>query len=263
MHCPKDITYKEIDLAEAKKIMLNILNEFDKVCKEHGLIYWLTAGTLLGSVRHQGFIPWDDDIDIAMPRDDYDKLISVRFPSHLFLQNKCTDPRVRHYYTKIRDINSLFIEEQEKGKDVGYHQGIFVDVFPVNFVSALVFPLYPAIHRFIRGVFSNRRFYAKWFDSDLKLIAIKLLNRFHQKNNMVILEGLDTLDSNLKDVRKYDVFPLTDGLFEGKKYPIPNKYKVYLTRFYGGDYMELPPEEQRQIHRHKIYIKSQKCEKKY
>lgn len=249
--------YEEISLDEAKKVMFNMLIEFDKICKKNNLTYWLTGGTMLGAIRHKGFIPWDDDIDLSMPRDDYERLRTIELPSNWFLQNKKTDSNFKQYWTKIRLDDSLYIENQELGRDIKYHQGIFLDIFPINFIDTKIFFLYPKIQHLIGGVLSNRRFYSKFLQRDLKLDAIRLLNLFHSKNNDVLIESLDTLDNNLKDVKKNDVFPLTQREFAGGYFPTPNNSHNFLTRFYGSTYMELPPEKERAIHNYKIYLKRQ------
>ena len=250
---------QEITLDEAKKIMLNILVEFDRVCKKHNLTYWLTAGTLLGSVRHSGFIPWDDDIDIGMPREDYEKLKNIELPKNMFLQNKSTDPTFRQYFTKIRLDNTLFIEEQEKGKKIEYHQGIFIDIFPFSFIDETIFPFYSYIRYYIYGVFSNNRFYAKWMNRDLRIYAIKILNLFHNNKNAIAVYGPESLTGSVHHaINKNDIFPLDNGKFEGYSFPIPKNSNFALQKHFGKDVMEIPPENskwRRMMHHYKIYIK--------
>jgi len=124
---------KEISLDEAKKIMLDTLIEFDQICKENNLTYWLFFGTLLGCVKESGFIPWDDDIDVMMPRHDFEKLDSLKFPNHIFFQNRKSDQNYKKDYSKLRINDTRYIELEEKDKNINYHQGIFIDIFPVNF----------------------------------------------------------------------------------------------------------------------------------
>jgi lipopolysaccharide cholinephosphotransferase len=83
------------NIEEAQKVMLSLLEAFDLLCKKNRLAYWLDHGTLLGAVRHHGFIPWDDDLDVTMPRDDYEKFLEVakqELPENIFLQTKISDP---------------------------------------------------------------------------------------------------------------------------------------------------------------------------
>lgn len=109
-----------------------ILDVIHQVCTEHGLRYSLAYGTLLGAVRHKGFIPWDDDIDLMMPREDYEKLLVIwnqSAPKGYILQNTRTDPDFTQNFTKIRKDHTTFLQgESEREKH--YHKGIFVDIFP-------------------------------------------------------------------------------------------------------------------------------------
>lgn len=114
-------------------VELEMLQRFDEVCKKHGLTYWAFYGTLLGAARHQGFVPWDDDIDLAMLRDDYERFQAVapyEFTDPYFFQNSYTD-RIIWPFSKIRDSRTTGIEFRDL-KDV--NQGIFIDVFPLDSV---------------------------------------------------------------------------------------------------------------------------------
>lgn len=113
-------------------IELSLLAELERVCEKYGLVYYADGGTLLGAVRHQGFIPWDDDIDVMMPRPDYEKLKevgSIEFQSPLFFQNVYTDDAFYHI-TKLRHSGTLGLEHPEMRN----HQGIFLDIFPLDAV---------------------------------------------------------------------------------------------------------------------------------
>lgn len=121
----KKVWYKEIC----------ILQEFDTFCKKHGLIYFVDYGTLLGAVRHKGFIPWDDDIDVSMPRPDYIRLLEIapsEFKEPLFLWNTYSDARCSAF-SKLMDLNTAAVEYPDK---ILYsHQGIFIDIFPLDAVN--------------------------------------------------------------------------------------------------------------------------------
>lgn len=109
-----------------------ILDVIDKICRDNNLRYSLAYGTLIGAVRHKGFIPWDDDIDLMMPREDYEKLLSVwesQAPKGYILQNSRTDPDFTQNFTKIRKDGTTFLQEESE-RTKNYHKGIFVDIFP-------------------------------------------------------------------------------------------------------------------------------------
>lgn len=112
------------------EVELAMLAEFDRVCEKYGLRYCADGGTLLGAVRHEGFIPWDDDIDVVMPRPDYEKLKEVsadEFSKPFFLQNIYTDSEF-YLITKLRHSETLALEYPEKRNN----QGIFIDIFPLD-----------------------------------------------------------------------------------------------------------------------------------
>ena len=125
--------YKVSQLRKVQIKQLTILKEIDRICKKHHIEYWLDGGTLLGAVRHRGFIPWDDDIDIAMKASDlkqFETIAKKELPTWLFLQNRQTDPYCKEDITKIRDLNSLYIEYSDTFNQP-YEMGIFVDIFPM------------------------------------------------------------------------------------------------------------------------------------
>jgi lipopolysaccharide cholinephosphotransferase len=124
--------YSQNNLRDCQLKQIDILNEIDRICKKYDIHYWLDGGTLLGAVRHKGFIPWDDDVDIAIDCEDLKKFIEVapdELPENLFLQSPKTEPNVKEKIVKIRDLNSLFIEKSDHFIN-DYVKGIYVDLFP-------------------------------------------------------------------------------------------------------------------------------------
>lgn len=120
-------------LRKLQLTQLEMLKAVDKFCAEHGLKYSLYGGTLLGAVRHKGFIPWDDDLDICMPREDYDKFIDLwqhDAPTGYVLQNKENTPEFTQSFTKIRKDHTTFLQPGDE--QVSYHTGIFIDIFPFD-----------------------------------------------------------------------------------------------------------------------------------
>lgn len=124
--------------AEMKKVWafeLDLLNEFSKVCTKHGLKWFIHAGTLLGAIRHKGFIPWDDDIDVVIPRSDFEKLSILgpqEFKQPYFYQTEGTDRLFARNFARLRNSKTTAIQEWEKDFHYPYNQGIFIDIFPMD-----------------------------------------------------------------------------------------------------------------------------------
>lgn len=119
------------------KIELDMFEAFIQICENHGLNYYILGGTLLGGVRHKGFIPWDDDIDVGMMRDDYEKFIKfakTELSDRFFLQTVETDEDYYYGITKIRANNTSAILYSEWEQQFPFHQGIFFDIFPIDAV---------------------------------------------------------------------------------------------------------------------------------
>ena len=116
-------------------IELDLLMEFDRVCKKHGLKYYAVFGTLLGAIRHNGFIPWDDDIDVCMPRDDYEKFLQLsdEFEEPYFLQTPHTDPG--YYYSLAKLRNSRTTGFSDIRGCFGFNSGLWIDVVPIDYVN--------------------------------------------------------------------------------------------------------------------------------
>lgn len=224
--------------------LLKVLDHFDSICKEHAIPYWLSSGTCIGAARHGGFIPWDDDIDVEMLRDDYLKFLKVfKEDDDYVLQTYENDLFYTEPFPKLR-YKKIEISEGDFDKKYTYH-GLFVDIFVMEPA-----PLVPAaICHFFYG--AMRHFSFKINTSNKLLVfAYKLWKCFNVwlvKFNRLLFGHVwkDTLRhtfgvGKVKKVRKRDeIFPLTNLEFEGKKYPVPGNYDMYLKRIY-GDYMKLP-----------------------
>lgn len=124
-------------MKEVWAVELDLLNELTRVCKKYDLKIYACAGTLLGAIRHQGIIPWDDDIDVAIFREDYMKLCEVaakEFKTPYFFQTEYTDPGSLRGHAQLRNSQTTAILESERGKRT-FNQGIFIDIFPLDAVS--------------------------------------------------------------------------------------------------------------------------------
>lgn len=234
--------------------MLDILMEVDRICRKHGIEYWLSSGTLIGAVRHGGFIPWDDDLDIEMMRPEYERLMAVlpgELPGNLALQTHETDPSYFFYYAKVRDRRS-FLSEGNDYDRIWRERGIYIDIFPLEKQ-----PL--CVHRLTERTVGHM--YKIWRTSTNDSVAIRQVMRcFHFNRRFVfpilrticrlcptdvITSGMGIPYHNPRYAR--DIFPLSTMKFEGVDFPVPHDADHMLRLMY-GDYMQLPPEETIVVH---------------
>ena len=247
-------------LRKAQLIMLDMLIEFDAICKKHQLQYWLDSGTLLGAVRHQGFIPWDDDIDVSMPIEDYNKFLKIansELSSEIFFQTSQTDKCFKFEYIKLRSNKARIVEFHEKDKQINYHQGVFIDIFPMlaieNTAENKVF--YDNTLKAIRDVSSISLHTPDGKDDPLQradlITALKHKHKGWKINKSKVIYGGEMPDvAAWFDIEK--IFPLSTIEFEGHSFPAPNNSDHYLDAIYHFNYKELPPENKRVIHAHSI-----------
>ena len=237
---------------------LSILKVIDDICRKHDLKYWLDGGTLLGAVRHSGFIPWDDDIDIAMDYQDMKRFAEVapkELPEGLFLQSPETDPHVKEQMVKVRDLNSLYIEKGDNFVD-DYVKGIFVDIFPFEAHPDMPKSL---LKRLAKGITKSNsilhhphtyslRAFAEffWFGGKLLLYQavwtlLKLVLPSSRYANIPKMNGYGITHD------RETVLPLSTIQFEDTAFPAPHDPDQYLRNIY-GNYMEIPPVEKRHFH---------------
>lgn len=250
-------------LRKAQLIMLDTLIEFDAVCKKHDLQYWLDSGTLLGAVRHQGFIPWDDDIDIAMPVEDYCKFLEIaadELSDEIFIQTSQTDVGFKFDYIKLRSNKASIVEFHEKDKLVPYHQGVFVDIFPMLTIKNTDANqnLYRDILKKIRDISSISLHTPNGKDDPVTraslVSSLKAMHQGWKNDNVKVIYG-----GEMPDVAAWfdfkEVFPLDRMVFEGKAFSVPNNSDHYLSAIYSFNYKQLPPKDKRIIHAHRIDIR--------
>lgn len=240
------------------------LNEFDRICRKHGIKYYLGGGTLLGAVRHSGMIPWDDDMDVMMLRDDYRRFISVVESEinsdEFFFQSADTDSEYHSIFTKIR-LNGTEFKTRFSSRFGNMHQGIFIDIF-VHDKTADIKAL-QKLHVFLT-LFVRSMVFHKWegtpmhFYGKMKLLC-RLTTLFIRHTDIRTLEKIQE-----RTVTFFDKFP-THSLYDGtgehlrhgafpakwlgrpkylrfgeREYPVPSDYDRYLEYSY-GDYMKLIP----------------------
>lgn len=238
---------------------LDILKEIDALCQRHHIDYWLDGGTILGAVRHGGFIPWDDDIDIAMRLEDLPHFVEVakqELPEHLYIQTPDTDRNVRLPIFKVRDKDSFLVENADDFTRP-YGKGLYVDIFPMM--------PYPSCSKaFIKRVtkgycranailcsqhYYSWRSFAEFFYFGLKRAWCKL-----QWNVACLLKRKGEYTSNTLNNNGYGIMHRTDSIFptqriqfEGIAFNGPANPEAYLTDLY-RNYMQLPPEDKRGGH---------------
>jgi len=243
-------------LRKAQLIMLDILIEFDAICQKHNLKYWLDSGTLLGAVRHKGFIPWDDDIDLSMPVEDYRRFKEIakkELSKDVFFQTSHTDKGFKFDYIKLRSNKVSIVEFHEKNKEINYHQGVFVDIFPMLTMENTQEnkKLYEESFEALRASSSLSLHTPNGIDNPQKRAKlIEVLEEKHQgwekKNLKVVYSG------KMPDVAAWfdidEVFPLKKIAFEGLEFYAPKNPQHYLGEIYSFNFMELPPIDKRLIH---------------
>ena len=253
-------------LRKVQLVQLEILQIIDKICEEQGITYYLAYGTLLGAVRHKGFIPWDDDLDLMLPRADYERLMTVLpayLPDNFWLQNENTDTGYYLPYAKVRKKGTLCKEKlQENIPDEKC--GIWVDIFPLdgcndNFAytiranSARTLSLYLRAKQYGYSVLQCSRRYipSMLLLSCLPTRLIKKLLHWcmvgSPRNSSFyawIPEGRQKSKRELFPGRCFKVERLC---FEDGQYPCPQGFDELLTIMY-GDYMTPPPVDSRYGH---------------
>ena len=241
---------------------LCMLEKFDEICKKYQLTYYAFYGTLLGAVRHQGFIPWDDDIDVVMFRDEYEKFQAIapmEITSPYFFQNSYTD-NIIWPFSKIRDTRTTAIEFTYM-KD--FHQGIFIDIFPLDSVPDTNNPQFKVIQEMQkllwrtivdpRGILEElkeQKIFLIETDFLLKILKENIKWRFSLLENYSLSHFGETqemnyimeeiIPSNYKSVKK-EWFQNPIYLpFENIQIPVPVEYDKVLMRCY-GDYHKFVP----------------------
>ncbi len=244
-------------LQKLRCVQLELLEEFIRVCQQNNLTYFLAFGTLLGAVRHKVYIPWDDDIDVYMPREDFQRFCSLSSKSDgkYFLRNSKTDPQYWLKFAKLEKKGTLFLESLYEGTDIS--MGIFIDVFPLDSADGNTwrtrFKLWLALKlevmlRQKRGIYrlgGIRGFLPRLF-------SFRFLHRLQDwvtrgKGDYFIHYGAARITRLL--MPKAECLPVEMLPFEGRECCVPRDSKAILARFFGDDFMELPPPEKRVTHK--------------
>lgn len=262
-------TYSQEILDGVHQVELSILGEIERVCKQNNIEYFAYAGTLLGAVRHKGFIPWDDDIDIGMMREDYNRFLEVapkELSNQFSIEHATINLNFPVYYAKVFKNGTLFVETHTKKSKV--NQGIFVDVFPFDNAasSECARKLYKKRIEFYNQlnrakVLSKassvkpplKRIIAVLGRSILKVVLLPIPRSFLFNRMDEVVQMYNKSDSTWVSsrgyavVRKNDLLPIKQLQFENIRIPVPQNADAMLRNIY-GDYMTLPPAEKRVGH---------------
>jgi lipopolysaccharide cholinephosphotransferase len=262
-----DYVLSQTELESLHKVLFEILIELDRLCKKHAIEYGLDGGTLLGAVRHKGFIPWDDDLDVVMTRENYNRFRDIALKEmdskRFFYQDHTTDENYRWGYARIRRKNSEFVRSGHE--HLGMRTGIFLDIFPRDMLPDNL--ALRVVHCFC--VFAMRKILYSGVGmlkckNVLGRAVYRVLNQYPKDKVFARLEkSANHWNARSKRFAKCYTFPIprrfclgyrhewfvlfTEIEFCGRMFPCAKDYDGYLKCDY-GDYMELPPMKKRRQH---------------
>ncbi len=257
-------------MKEVWAVQLDLFAEFDRVCRKHNIVYIASGGTMLGAVRHRGYIPWDDDMDLMMMRDQYEKLCEVapsEFKHPYFFQTEKSEPGMRRWFARLRNSETTAIQKNEYSFHPKFNQGIFIDIFPLDgipdkekifihqknkifYYQRLYFGFNAIGYAFWR---ENQPIYRKYFLQFLHKLLGKLIRNFHlrewaYKKANIISQLYSKQETNFISLLSFQPYNLGHALrrsdmdeikyvdFEFLRMPITANYDEHLRRKY-GDYM--------------------------
>ncbi len=260
-----DFDKPDINIDAMHKIQLGNLKELDRVCRKNKIRYYLAFGTLIGAVRDNGIIPWDDDIDVVVAREDYDKLLHLE-PSEwnqpYFLQSIKSDPECGKCYMKLRNSNTTLIERYAQHKDINH--GISIDIYSMIHIADNLNERKKQLRYVLGYMLLTENHPARNHGLILKFVSGAILGVLPEslkkrikklcENKMLayqkvdteycfVLSGLIALHRAIKNKYFEEAIP---HKFEDSEFLIPSGYDDWLTTVY-GDYMEAPPENKRGI----------------
>lgn len=239
------------NLRKGQLRMLEIAKEFDRICQKNNITYWIMSGTLLGARRHGGFIPWDDDFDVGVKREDFKKILTcleTELPEHLKLQTRKTDSNYVYHYAKIRDLKSNIWEENSSNRGYLYN-GLFIDIFPFEYIC-LPKKWKLILDRFhCRNVFESKKgIIWRWLTNTFFLFTLCIIPLFRFLGNLTKYKYSHGYGIGFYATHKLSTcFPTSKIKFENYEFSAPNDVDQYLTNEY-GNFMRIPPKEKRQIH---------------
>ncbi len=268
---------KENTLQEHQGALYELLLEFDRVCKELDISYTLFSGTLLGAVRHKGFIPWDDDLDVAMLREDYEKFLqyanNILNQQRFFLQKEFSE----HYpmfFSKLRMNNTTCLEKYHP-RDPETHLGVYIDIFPCD--NAANSKAGRKIQFLASKVVIAKSLWRRGYETNSikKKLFMRICCCLPMRPFLSIVKNKKSSDGSLvhsffSAASKFEknIYPrewftaITKMKFEDGEFPVSSYYHEMLSTFY-GDYMVIPPEEERECKIHAIRLDLHNSYEKY
>jgi lipopolysaccharide cholinephosphotransferase len=270
---------KELKLLHNK--ILELAEYFDIFCKENNIEYYLMGGTALGAMRHQGFIPWDDDFDVFMDYKNYNKFLNIvdekLYKDKFYFQKEDTKEWPM-YFSKVRMNNTTFIEKDVKNRDM--HHGIYIDIMCLNNTSSNKYVRY--LQYFGARVLNTRALIEKGYitNSKIKKVALflskVLITKPIKKLLLYFIRSFNKKETNLvghffgrapflkTSFKKEYLGNKRYVKFEHLNLPVPSKVEEYLKVRYGDKYMELPSEETKMLYpSHAYIVDTKKCYKEY
>ena len=260
-------TTKSASLSEHQAALIVLISEFDRVCKKLDIPYILFAGTMLGAVRHKGFIPWDDDLDVLMLREDYERLLSEAedvIDSERFYLQKEFSEHWPMFFSKLR-LNGTTCLETYHPRDPEAHCGVYIDIFPCD--SASRYKLGRKIQFYASKVVIAKSLKRRGYETESKLKKLFMnfcsvlptspflrMTKHGSKDSKYVhsfLGGAASFEKNIY-LREY-ITERTEAEFEEMMLPVPVNYDPLLRAIY-GDYSRIPPEEERKIKKHAVLV---------
>lgn len=262
---------KQLTTDEVKKMNLDILSVVADFCEKNGLRYWLYYGTLIGAIRHNGYIPWDDDIDIIMPRPDYEMFLKSFNQTSGSKYQAIEDRITPGYHTTFAKVhNPKTIIESEFSNEMAF--GVFIDIFPFDGVKDAAQSKKAKIILKLLSAKDNKWWHKRTIINNIGLYFFKLLllpipvkyllKKLHSicaqvtYDKSVFVNYIPARAGMRTNVKHSDLegIRVEYHIYEGREYRIPHNYDVCLRNNY-GDYMKLPPKEEQVGHPQKVYWK--------